>query len=51
MLRSFGFYNILFGIMFLISCGIDYLMTLSKYSMQITSIFISLVSNYVSLSK
>ena len=28
--RSFGFYNILFGMIFLISCGIDYLITLSK---------------------
>ena len=27
---SLGFYNVLFGMIFLISCGIDYLLTLSK---------------------
>ena len=43
--RSFGFYNILFGMMFLITCGIGYLLTLSKQLMHITYIFISLVSN------
>ena len=28
--RSFGFYNILFGMMFIIPCGIDYLINLTK---------------------